>query len=1072
MKTKFTMILTLFMALIVQISFAQQKTVSGTVSDENGLPLIGTTVLVVGTSSGTTTDFDGKYSIKAKAGDVLSYSYVGYTTQNKTVGAASTINLSLQSDNTLDEVVVTALGIKRDKKSLGYATQKVDGSEISTTKSDNVLNQLSGKAAGVSIQRTNNIGGSTNVIIRGHTSLTGSNQALFVIDGVPVSNRNTNAGTQSQGSNGYDYGNPMSDINTDDIESINILKGAAASVLYGSRASNGVIMITTKKGTESGKRDFSVSINSNITTGFVDKSTFPEFQNEYGAGYGGDDYNFPGYSNVNDDASYGPKFDPNIKLLQWYALYPQLEETYGIATPWVGTENGPITFFESPVSTTNSISVSKNDETGSFRLSYSNYDAIGLLPNSTQDKNTFSIAATKNLNDRFEASGYATYINTKTKGRNSTGYSDNLVGAMRQWGQTNLDYQKQSDAYFATGENITWNPKSPTNLRPIYWDNPYWTRYENFQNDERNRFTGYAELKYKINDHLNVSAKASVDNYSEIQEERRAVGSVAQAFGINEGRDGSFNRSDQESGYLRRNIESTETNIDFLVNYSKNISDAVSFSAFAGINVRKNYLNMITAATNGGLKIPGIYSLQNSRDALPLPKERDEQIEVQGLFANATLGYKDYLFLEASMRRDKSSTLPADNNAYFYPSISGSYIFSKHLNTNLIPYAKFRANYAEVGKDTSFDQINDTYIALQSFQGNASTSVNGRKKNPNLKPELSKSYEIGLEMKFLERANLGFDIAYYKTNTVNQIVPVTVSQTTGYSSKVINTGELENKGIEISAFTSFNLTKNLKWKINANWSKNENKVISLVEGLDEILLGSFGIQSVAKVGQPYGALKGTDYVYHENGQKIVKDNGRYLESDADKIIGNANPDWLAGVRNTFEYKNLAFSFFIDIKSGGEMYSLDQRYGQATGVYATSVYTNDLGNPVRNSIDDGGGWIYPGVLADGSINTNRVDGSAFGNGGYRAFPRSEFVYDASFVKLREASLTYKLTGNQFKSVGLSNASISLVGSNLWIIHKNLPYADPETGFGSGNIQGFSSGSLPTTRNFSINVKLQF
>ena len=270
----------------------------------------------------------------------------------------------------------------------------------------------------------------------------------------------------------------------------------------------------------------------------------------------------------------------------------------------------------------------------------------------------------------------------------------------------------------------------------------------------------------------------------------------------------------------------------------------------------------------------------------------------------------------------------------------------------------------------------------------------------------------------------------------------------------------------------FNLTKNLKWKINANWSKNENKVISLVEGLDEILLGSFGIQSVAKVGQPYGALKGTDYVYHENGQKIVKDNGRYLESDADKIIGNANPDWLAGVRNTFEYKNLAFSFFIDIKSGGEMYSLDQRYGQATGVYATSVYTNDLGNPVRNSIDDGGGWIYPGVLADGSINTNRVDGSAFGNGGYRAFPRSEFVYDASFVKLREASLTYKLTGNQFKSVGLSNASISLVGSNLWIIHKNLPYADPETGFGSGNIQGFSSGSLPTTRNFSINVKLQF
>ena len=687
MKPKFKMILTLFMALIVQLTFAQEKTVSGTVSDENGLPLIGATVVISGTSSGTTTDFDGKYMLNANTGDVLNFSYVGYSDQNKTVGAASTINLSLQPDNTLDEVVVTALGIKRSKKSLGYAIQKVDGSEISTTKSDNVLNQLSGKAAGLSIQRTNNLGGSTNVIIRGHASLTGNNQALFVIDGVPITNRNTNTSAQSQGGSGYDYGNPMSDINSDDIESLNILKGAAATALYGSRASNGVIMITTKKGKGLGKKGFSVTINSNVTTGFVDKSTFAEFQNEYGAGYGGDDYNWPGYSNLNDDASYGPKFDPNIKLLQWYALYPQLTETYGIATPWVGTQNGPITFFESPTSTTNSISISQSDEKGSFRLSYSNFDATGLLPNSTQRKNTFSLAATKNLNDKFEATGYVTLINTKTKGRNSTGYSGNLIGAMRQWGQTNLDYQRQKDAYFATGENITWNPRSPTDLTPIYWDNPYWTRYENYQNDARTRVTGYAELKYKINDALNMSAKASIDNYSEIQEERRAVGSVAQDFGINEGQDGSFNRTEQGSGYLRRNIESTEVNLDLLVNYTKNISDDLSFSGLAGINVRKQFLNMITAATSGGLKIPRVYSLQNSKDDLPLPKERDERIEVQGLFAGVTLGYKDYLFLESTFRTDRSSTLPKKNNNYNYPSFSVSYIFSKHLNTNFIPFA-------------------------------------------------------------------------------------------------------------------------------------------------------------------------------------------------------------------------------------------------------------------------------------------------------------------------------------------------------------------------------------------------
>ena len=390
----------------------------------------------------------------------------------------------------------------------------------------------------------------------------------------------------------------------------------------------------------------------------------------------------------------------------------------------------------------------------------------------------------------------------------------------------------------------------------------------------------------------------------------------------------------------------------------------------------------------------------------------------------------------------------------------------------MIPFAKLRANYAEVGKGTSPDQINDSYVALPSFQGNSSTAVNGRKKNPDLKPERSNSYEIGLEMKFLERANLGFDLAYYKTNTVDQIVPVSVSESTGYSNKVINAGELENKGIEITVLTDFYVNKDLNWKININWSKNENKVISLVDGLDEILLGDFGIQSVAKIGEPYGALKGTDYEYHQNGQKIVKENGRYLESAPNKIIGNANPDWLAGIRNTFEYKNLTFSFFIDIKSGGDMYSLDQRYGQATGVYATSVFTNDIGNPVRNSLDDGGGWINPGVLADGTTNTKRVDGSAFGNGGYRGFPRSEFVYDASFVKLREASLTYNLPKYVINSLSLSKATISFVGSNLWIIYKNLPYADPETGFGSGNIQGFSSGSMPTTRDFSVNVKLQF
>jgi len=1086
MRTKKNGILTLFLAFLVHISFAQEKTISGTVSDQDGLPLPGVNVLVQGTAYGTQTDFNGKYSINASEGKTLVFSYIGQKNTSAVIGASNTLDVQMQEDTeALDEVVVTALGIKRSKKSLGYATQKVSSEELSTVKESNVLNQLSGKVAGLAVQRTNNMGGSTNVVIRGSTSLTGSNQALFVIDGVPISNRNTNTGTQSQGSTGYDYGNPVSDINPDDIESMNILKGAAATALYGSRASNGVIVINTKKGTGANSKDYSITLSSNASIGSIDNSTFPEFQKGYGAGYGGNDYNFTpsdfngngtvdNYANVNDDASFGPAFNPNLSLIQWDALYPQLSDTYGVARPWVVAKNGPKSFFNAPTSFTNSVALAKRFDNGkgSFRLAYSNYDASGILPNSSQNKNTFSLSATAKLTDKLEATGYATYINTKTVGRNSTGYNDNIVGFMRQWGQNNVDFSRQREAYFQTRENITWNPKSPTNTSPIYWDNPYWTRYENFQSDGRNRFTGYAELKYNVAKNLYVTGKASVDQYSEIQEERRAVGSVPTAFGINEGSDGSFNRSDQQSGYLRRNINSRETNLDLMVNYSSNFTDDLTFSSFIGSNIRNSTLNMITAATNGGLKVPGVYSLQNTTDALPNPKERDETIEVQSIFAGATFGYKDYLFLEGTIRRDQSSTLPSNNNSYYYPAVSGSYIFSQNLNVPFIKFAKLRANWAQIGNDTSFDQLNDTYTSLTSFQGNAAAAVSNSKKNPILKPELSESYEVGIEMKFLEKANLGFDIALYKTNTTDQIVPVSVSETTGYISKVINAGELENKGIEISAFSEFNITDNFKWKLNLNWSKNENTVVSLTEGLDELLVGSFGIQVVAKPGEAYGALKGTDYTYNKNGEKIIGANGKPVITAADQIIGNGNADWLAGVRNTFSYKNLALSVFIDIRKGGEMYSLDQRYGQATGVLASSDYVNDLGNPVRNTLANGGGFIYEGVLADGTPNTTRLDASGFGNTGYSALPRSEFVYDASFVKLREVSLAYNFPKNLVSKLNIDNLSLSLIGSNLWIIHKNIPDADPETGFGSGNIQGISSGSLPTTRNYALNVKLQF
>jgi TonB-linked SusC/RagA family outer membrane protein len=1085
MKTKFNGFLTLILALLVQVAFAQEKTVTGVVSDANG-PLPGVTVLVKGTQTGTQTDFDGNYSIKATVGSTLQFSFVGMTTVEKVVGASNSINVTMtESSQMLDEVVVTALGISRDKKSLGYSTQEVKGEELSAVKSGNFVNALSGKASGVQIRKNNNLGGSTNVVIRGNASLTGSNQALFVVDGVPINNTNTNSQYQAQASgNYYDYGNTASDINPDDIESVNVLKGAAASALYGSRAANGVIMITTKKGRKTD--GFGVTINSGVTVGSIDKSTFAKYQTQYGAGYG-PYYDGPGgnwyLEDINgdgtpdqtvvytEDASYGAPYDPNLLVYQWDSFDPDLPN-YQKATPWVNSKNGPITFFETPVTATNSISLDKGFEDGSFRLNYTKFDQTGLMPNSKIIKNNFSMSGTFKVNDKLTATGYANYINTSGKGRNSTGYNDNIVGNFKQWWQTNVDLKELKDAYFSTGRNITWNPAdSAPGTPPIFWDNPYWTRYENYETDTRDRFVGNISLKYDLNDWIDVTGRVATDTYNELQEERRANGSVPANFGVP---DSNGNRGSVDSGYGRKNIQNTETNYDFMINFHKDLNENLNLKGIIGTNIRRSQFQSIYASTAGGLSVPKLYSLQNSTNPLPLPKEIAQKIGVDGIYASASLGYKNTLFVDATIRRDHSSTLPKDNSTFYYPSIAGSFVFNKLVNKDWLSFGKLRLNYAEVGNSAPFDFLYDTYN-VNIPPGAPSTSVSNTKKNPNLKPETTKSFEAGLEMKFLKN-RVGFDFAFYKNNSVDQIFGVPVSRATGYTQKILNAGEIENKGFEISLNGTPVKTDNFNWNINVNWSKNENKVISLEDGIDNLQLGNFqgGVTINARVGEPYGVIQGTDYTYL-NGERVVDpSNGQYIPtSTSDQVIGDTNPDWLMGISNSFSYKNLSFGFLIDIQQGGSIFSLDQYYGLATGLYAETAFTNDLGNPVRNSLADGGGFINPGVNPDGSVNTTRIRADRYGAFGYRrGLPNAAFVYDASYVKLRELTITYNFSKELVKKTFLTNASVSFVGSNLWIIHKNLPHADPESGLSSGNLQGYSTGSLPTTRDFSLNVKLQF
>lgn len=1072
-----------------------QKQVTGKVTDsKDGSPLNGASVTIKGTTKGTFTDATGAFTISVPGNQsVLVISSVGYQTQEMTVGDKSSLSvLLMQGENIVNEVVVTALGIRRNKNQLPYSAQQIAGADISKTRNNNFVSNLSGKVAGLEIRQSNTLGGSTNVVLRGFKSLTGNNQALFVVDGMPFDNSNTNTNNQLTGRGGFDYGNAAADINPDDIETINVLKGAAATALYGSRAANGVILITTKKG----KKGLGITINSGVTVGNIDKSTFVKYQKQYGAGYGYlNDYGSPDgnflYFDVNgdgnpdlvtpasEDASWGAAFDPSLQVYQWDA-FDASSPNYHKARPWVAAPNDPSSFFESALGVNNSVVIEGGGDKGTFKLGYTRNNDGGILPNSKVNKDLLNFSSTYNLTDKLSASASMNYSKVKGLGRYGNGYGqNNIMSNFRQWWQMNVDILEQKDAYFRTRGNTTWNWSRPydeeTGLVPAYWDNPYWSRYENYQSDSRDRYFGNVALNYKVTDWLNISGQISHDTYSELQEERVAIGSIGQFI------NGQLTTdpNGEPAGYSRFNRNFQETNYDLLLNFNKDLTRDLNLRALVGGNIRQTKVSSVQAKTNGGLVIPHFYALSNSLNPVSPPVEALAEIEVDGLFAGLTLGYKEILVLDATVRRDKSSTLPVKNNTYYYPSISGGFIFSKLLkNASWLNYGKLRANYAEVGNSAPALSVYDTYIHDNnnvSFGTATLFSVSGTKNNENLKPERTKSYEAGIELAFLKN-RLTLDATYYSTKSVDQILPVGVSTATGYNFQFVNAGVIRNRGVEISLGATPVRTKDFSWTVNLNWSKNNSKVLSLYDTSKNLQITGFqsDVTVNAALGQPYGTLRGSNFVYID-GQKVVGANGFYVKSaTSNEVIGNINPDWIGGITNTFRYKNLSLSFLIDVRKGGDVFSLDMYYGLATGLYPETAGLNDKGNPVRNTVADGGGIILPGVTADGKPNTIRRDISGlFGAYGYFRNPSAAFVYDASYVKLRELTLSYSLPADAMKKLRpFKGISFSLVGRNLWIIHKNLPYADPEETTSSGNIQGLQTGAYPTVRSMGFNVNLKF
>ncbi len=1071
--------------LFCALAFAQTRTITGQVRDSKGDPVPFANITVKGTNTGVAADVNGNFSIQLNEGASLIVSSAGFAEQEIKVGtSSSSVIATLQTQGNLQEVVVTALGIRRTRNTVPYAAQQVLGDEVSKNRSSNFVQNLSGKVSGLEIRQSNTLGGSTNVVVRGVKSISGNNQALFVVDGVPIDNTNAKSTNQATGRGGYDYGSASADINPDDIESVTVLKGAAATALYGAQGGNGVILITTKKAT----RGLGIIVNSGLTIGKYDKSTFPKYQQEYGGGYGAyyeDPSGFFLYRDIDgdgtedlvmttsEDASYGGKLDGRM-VYQWDAFDP-LSPFFGKARPWLPAANQPGSFFQTAVSSNQSIAVAGASDIGSFKLGYTRTDDKGILPNSKIAKNLVNFGGSYNITSKLTAEAAINFSSIKGKGRYGTGYDDkNLMTNFRQWWQVNVDIKDQKAAYDRENRNVTWNWADPTDLTPIYWDNPYFTRYENFETDLRTRYFGNVKLNYKPLSWLNISGIIAHDTYDEIQEERQAVGSVT------------------VSSYTRINRNVSGTNYSLLFNMEKDLTDDIKLSGLLGTAVRKERRQVIIASTNGGLVANRIYSLANSKNPINPPGEADQRREVWGNFAGITFSWREMITLDGTIRNDQASTLPKENNSYWYPSASLGWTFSKLLTSaNWLTYGKFRANYAQVGNDAPVYSLVDAYDIRTPFSSTSMASVNGTSANSALKPEQTKSYEFGLEVAlFKNRA--GFDISYYNAKTFDQIFAVPISTATGYNSRFLNAGNIRNKGIELSAFGTPVQTKDFSWTINLNWTRNRNKVEELTPGVDVIVLGTFqgGVSINAALGEPYGIIRGNDYVYtnakgestHGDGTPLTKNEGKItvgangrplLTVESNRNIGDSNPDWIGGVNNTLKYKNLSLSWLVDVRQGGELFSLDLYYGLATGLYPETAGLNDLGNPSRDPVSAGGGIIHSGVKRDGTPNDIRVSNTNYGSYGYARNPAAGFIYDASFVKLREAILTYSLPKtlmgklNPFKGI-----DVSLIGRNLWIIHKNLPYSDPEENISSGNLQGYQGGAYPAVRTFAFNVRFRF
>ncbi|MEE9408747.1 MAG: SusC/RagA family TonB-linked outer membrane protein [Polaribacter sp.] len=1049
MKTRFKGILTLLLAFLVQVSFAQEKTVSGTVSDTSG-SLPGVSVSIKGTSKGTQTDFNGKYSIKAKQGDVLSFSYVGYKTIDKTVGTSNTIDIAMVEDaSTLEEIVITAYGIKREKKSIGFSQQTVAGPALTQAKETDLSNALAGKVSGVQI-----IGNSSSTFGNSTIRLRGSDNVLYVVDGIRVYS--------------------TSDINTENIASMSVLKGAAATAVYGPDGRNGVIVITSKVATK-GETTFELDFNTSVNT----VATLPDYQNEYGGGYSQtwdtfsynaatdpaswasfDGHKMPLYQ---ADESWGPKLDGTL-VRHWDSWVPNTPE-FGELRPWVANEDNVKNFFDAAITQFVTLAFSKGGEDYNVRTTISDLRANGIIPNSNRSSSKFSINLSYDMSEKFKLFTNINYEDRHTLNDPDQGYG-NLASNMNQWWQRQLDMSRLRN-YERNGALTSWNINGPRNPKPLYWDSPFLHSYENFKNQYKNSTFGKIGGTYTINDKFNVTGEVRRTFHSYTQNDRGTTKSLL---------DTSF--------YAEFALRNERIEYFGMVNYADKYLDGdLDFNASLGAEKIQTEYNALRSNTVGGLTIPGFYNLAGSKDAVSSSNftRKDER---RGLFVKGSLGYKSTLYLDGSYRFDWSSTAKADDNRVETFGTSLSFLANKVIPKNdVLTFSKIRLGYAQAPYFPNPYNVGSTYNVGDLYNGNGTLSVPGRQENPDLVGGLRTETEIGTELQFFNN-RFSLDFTYF--NRVDSDIPVTVplDGSTGYSSIVLNSGKQTSKGIELGFFGDVVKSENFNWNVGVNFATLSRFVNELYPGIESRNLSTYtsNMKLQERVGQEWGLFYGRGFATHTDGSKIFTAGDSYAR-ETNKLLGSLLPDFTGGFTSTMTYKNFGLNLGFDFQSGGKYYSRTERYFNHSGLASVTAGLNDKGNPKRDPIASGGGVHIVGVLqtgtdangtpiSDGTVVDKYVEASGHYSLGNLGNIYENNVHDATYVKLRTVRLNYTFDKVVTDKLKIKSATLGLYANNVWLIYSDLPWIDPSEIEKRSGYNWAEAGQLPNTRTIGLNLNLRF